>query len=150
MQALVLLVVRPGAAQVAEDGGNCAACLFECIEVLSQGGGARPASPSPTRSWKSAASSSSRSPRATFFLDPEIILRTETSPSQIHAMEEREPPIYMVSIGRCYRRDAIDATHYPIFHQFEGLAVDRGLTLADLKGMWRDLQFSPGTDRWSL
>jgi phenylalanyl-tRNA synthetase alpha chain len=49
-------------------------------------------------------------------------------------MEEREPPIYMVSIGRCYRRDAIDATHYPIFHQFEGLAVDRHITLADLKG----------------
>jgi phenylalanyl-tRNA synthetase alpha chain len=62
------------------------------------------------------------------------LLRTETSPSQIHALEEREPPIYMVSIGRCYRRDDIDATHYPIFHQFEGLAVDRGLTLADLKG----------------
>jgi phenylalanyl-tRNA synthetase alpha chain len=76
----------------------------------------------------------SRSPRATFFLDPEVILRTETSPSQIHAMEERRPPVYMVSIGRCYRRDTIDATHFPIFHQFEGLAVDRGLTLGDLKG----------------
>ena len=75
-----------------------------------------------------------RSHRATFFFDETHVLRTETSPSQIHAMEEREPPIYMVSIGRCYRRDAIDATHYPIFHQFEGLAVDRGLTLADLKG----------------
>src|SRR5512132_2074947 len=75
-----------------------------------------------------------RSHRATFFFDDQRLLRTETSPSQIHAMEEREPPIYMVSIGRCYRRDAIDATHYPIFHQFEGLAVDRGLTLADLKG----------------
>jgi phenylalanyl-tRNA synthetase alpha chain len=75
-----------------------------------------------------------RSHRATFFFDGTHVLRTETSPSQIHAMEEREPPIYMVSIGRCYRRDAIDATHYPIFHQFEGLAVDRGLTLADLKG----------------
>jgi phenylalanyl-tRNA synthetase alpha chain len=75
-----------------------------------------------------------RSPRATFFFDGERLLRTETSPSQIHALEEREPPIYMVSIGRCYRRDSIDATHYPIFHQFEGLAVDRGLTLADLKG----------------
>ncbi len=75
-----------------------------------------------------------RSPRATFFLDAERLLRTETSPSQIHAMEERPPPIYMVSIGRCYRRDAVDATHYPIFHQFEGLAVDKGLTLADLKG----------------
>jgi phenylalanyl-tRNA synthetase alpha chain len=76
----------------------------------------------------------SRSPRATFFLDDETVLRTETSPSQIYALEEKPPPIYMVSIGRCYRRDAIDATHYPIFHQFEGLAVDRGLTLADLKG----------------
>jgi phenylalanyl-tRNA synthetase alpha chain len=75
-----------------------------------------------------------RTPRASFFLDAVRVLRTETSPSQIHAMEEREPPIYMVSLGRCYRRDAIDATHYPIFHQFEGLAVDRGLTLADLKG----------------
>jgi phenylalanyl-tRNA synthetase alpha chain len=75
-----------------------------------------------------------RSHRATFFLDDRRVLRTETSPSQIHALEEREPPIYMVSIGRCYRRDAIDATHYPIFHQFEGLAVDQGLALADLKG----------------
>jgi phenylalanyl-tRNA synthetase alpha chain len=75
-----------------------------------------------------------RSPRATFFLNGDHVLRTETSPSQIHEMEEREPPIYMVSIGRCYRRDTIDATHYPIFHQFEGLAIDRGLTLADLKG----------------
>jgi phenylalanyl-tRNA synthetase alpha chain len=76
----------------------------------------------------------SRSRRATFFFDDTHVLRTETSPSQIRIMEEKEPPIYMVSIGRVYRRDAIDATHYPIFHQFEGLAVDRGLTLADLKG----------------
>jgi phenylalanyl-tRNA synthetase alpha chain len=75
-----------------------------------------------------------RSPRATFFLNGDVVLRTETSPSQIHELEEHEPPMYMVSIGRCYRRDTIDATHYPIFHQFEGLAVDRGITLADLKG----------------
>jgi phenylalanyl-tRNA synthetase alpha chain len=75
-----------------------------------------------------------RSHRATFFFDEQRLLRTETSPSQIYAMEERKPPIYMVSIGRCYRRDAIDATHYPVFHQFEGLAVDRHITLADLKG----------------
>jgi phenylalanyl-tRNA synthetase alpha chain len=75
-----------------------------------------------------------RSPRATFFFDDTHVLRTETSPSQILALEEREPPIYMVSIGRVYRRDDIDATHYPIFHQFEGLAVDRHITLADLKG----------------
>ena len=78
-----------------------------------------------------------RSPRDTFFLDRDRLLRTETSPSQIFELEEREPPIYMVSIGRVYRRDAITPTRYPIFHQFEGLAVDRGLTLADLKGTLR-------------
>jgi phenylalanyl-tRNA synthetase alpha chain len=76
----------------------------------------------------------SRSHRDTFFFDDTHVLRTETSPSQIHSLEEREPPIYMVSLGRVYRRDAITATRYPIFHQFEGLAVDKGLTLADLKG----------------
>ena len=76
----------------------------------------------------------SRSPRDTFFFDDNRVLRTETSPSQIRIMEEKPPPIYMVSIGRVYRRDAITATRYPIFHQFEGLAVDRGITLADLKG----------------
>jgi phenylalanyl-tRNA synthetase alpha chain len=76
-----------------------------------------------------------RSRRDSFYLDEgETLLRTETSPSQIHVMQTRKPPIYMVSIGRVYRRDTIDATHYPIFHQFEGLAVDRGITLADLKG----------------
>jgi phenylalanyl-tRNA synthetase alpha chain len=89
-----------------------------------------------------------RSPRATFFLNGDIVLRTETSPSQIRELEEREPPIYMVSIGRCYRRDTIDATHYPIFHQFEGLAVDRGLTLADLKGtLLHVMQALYGEDR---
>jgi phenylalanyl-tRNA synthetase alpha chain len=77
---------------------------------------------------------SARSPRDTFFFDDTRVLRTETSPSQIHILEEKPPPIYMVSIGRVYRRDAITATRYPIFHQFEGLAVDKRLTLADLKG----------------
>jgi phenylalanyl-tRNA synthetase alpha chain len=77
---------------------------------------------------------SSRSPRDTFYFDDTHLLRTETSPSQIRILEEKEPPIYMVSIGRVYRRDAITATRYPIFHQFEGLAVDDGITLADLKG----------------
>jgi len=75
-----------------------------------------------------------RSQRDTFFFDETHLLRTETSPSQIHLMEEKPPPIYMVSIGRVYRRDAITATRNPIFHQFEGLAVDKGITLADLKG----------------
>src|SRR5437588_3594843 len=75
-----------------------------------------------------------RSPRDSFYLNGDVLLRTETSPSQIHVMRRQKPPIYMVSICRVYRRDTIDATHYPIFHQFEGLAVDRGITLADLKG----------------
>ena len=76
----------------------------------------------------------SRSPRASLYLGDDTVLRTETSPAQIHKMESQSPPIYMVSIGRVYRRDTIDATHFPIFHQFEGLAVDKGITMADLKG----------------
>lgn len=78
-----------------------------------------------------------RAPTDSFFFDANKVLRTETSPSQIHIMRDREPPIYMVSMGRCYRRETIDATHYTIFHQFEGLAVDRGLSLATLKGTLR-------------
>jgi phenylalanyl-tRNA synthetase alpha chain len=80
-----------------------------------------------------------RSPLHTFFLNGDVVLRTETSPSQIHVMEAQPPPVYMVSLGRCYRRDTPDATHVPIFHQVEGLAVDRGITLADLKGTLRHL-----------
>jgi phenylalanyl-tRNA synthetase alpha chain len=75
-----------------------------------------------------------RSPLHTLFLNGDIVLRTETSPSQIRVMEAQEPPVYMVSLGRVYRRDTTDATHSPLFHQAEGLAVDRGITLADLKG----------------
>jgi phenylalanyl-tRNA synthetase alpha chain len=75
-----------------------------------------------------------RSPLHTFFLTEETLLRTETSASQVRVMEVREPPVYMVSLGRVYRRDTPDPKRYPIFHQVEGLAVDRGITLADLKG----------------
>jgi phenylalanyl-tRNA synthetase alpha chain len=76
-----------------------------------------------------------RSPRSSLFLDRKTVLRTETSPSQIRTMEERGgPPIYMITTGRVYRRDTVDATHTPIFHQVEGLAIDEGITLADLKG----------------
>jgi phenylalanyl-tRNA synthetase alpha chain len=75
-----------------------------------------------------------RSPLQTLFLDDETVLRTETSPSQIRAMEAQEPPVYVVSPGRVYRRDTPDATHTPTFHQMEGLAVDEGITLADLLG----------------
>jgi phenylalanyl-tRNA synthetase alpha chain len=75
-----------------------------------------------------------RSPLHTLYLNGDVVLRTETSPSQIRVMESTEPPVYMVSLGRVYRRDTVDATHSPIFHQVEGLAIDRGITLADLKG----------------
>jgi len=75
-----------------------------------------------------------RSPLHTLFLNGDVVLRTETSPSQIRVMEAQEPPVYIVSLGRVYRRDTPDSTHVPIFHQVEGLAVDRGITLADLKG----------------
>ena len=75
-----------------------------------------------------------RSRQASLFLDDETLLRTETSPSQIRTMEAQPPPIYIVSLGRVYRRDTPDATHTPIFHQVEGLAVDDGITLSDLTG----------------
>jgi len=75
-----------------------------------------------------------RSPLQTLFLDDETVLRTETSPAQIRTMEAQEPPVYVISPGRVYRRDTPDATHTPTFHQVEGLAVDEGITLADLEG----------------
>jgi phenylalanyl-tRNA synthetase alpha chain len=76
----------------------------------------------------------SRSKLDTFYLDDDTILRTQTSPDQIRALQSRTPPIYMVSPGRVYRRDTPDATHSPTFLQVECLAVDRGITLSDLKG----------------
>jgi phenylalanyl-tRNA synthetase alpha chain len=75
-----------------------------------------------------------RSPLHTLFLNGDVVLRTETSASQIRVMEAQDPPVYIVSLGRVYRRDTADATHMPIFHQCEGLAVDGNITLADLKG----------------
>jgi phenylalanyl-tRNA synthetase alpha chain len=75
-----------------------------------------------------------RSPLHTLFLNGDVVLRTETSPSQIRVMEAQDPPVYIVSLGRTYRRDTTDATHSPMFHQVEGLAVDEHITLADLKG----------------
>ena len=66
--------------------------------------------------------------------DSSILLRTQTSPMQIRAMEEHGVPIRMISPGRVYRKDEVDATHSPMFHQIEGLVVDKGVTMADLKG----------------
>ena len=76
----------------------------------------------------------SRDPRDTFYVHSNAVLRTHTSPSQIRAMESTEPPVYMVSLGRVYRRDTLDPTHTPVFHQVEALAIDRHITLADLRG----------------
>ena len=67
--------------------------------------------------------------------DPEgVLLRAQTSPVQVRYMEQHPPPVYLVSPGRVFRRDTLDATHTPVFHQIEGLAVDTDLTFADLKG----------------
>ena len=63
-----------------------------------------------------------------------MLLRTHTSNVQIHVMQAQEPPIYVVAPGRTYRRDTTDATHLPVFHQIEGLVVDKGITMADLAG----------------
>ncbi|MBA2559779.1 MAG: phenylalanine--tRNA ligase subunit alpha [Propionibacteriales bacterium] len=79
-----------------------------------------------------------RSLQDTFFLEPleaGVVLRTHTSPVQARTMLSRTPPIYVVCPGRTYRTDELDATHTPVFHQVEGLAVDRGLTMAHLKGV---------------
>ncbi|HET9073788.1 MAG TPA: phenylalanine--tRNA ligase subunit alpha, partial [Solirubrobacteraceae bacterium] len=74
-----------------------------------------------------------RLPTDTFYISDEVLLRTHTSPMQVRAMLRQPPPIFIVVPGRVYRRD-LDATHTPQFHQFEGLAVDEDITLADLKG----------------
>ena len=70
----------------------------------------------------------------TFYLSPEFLLRTQTSAGQIHVMEEKKPPIKIISPGKVFRSDD-DATHSPMFSQMEGLVVDKGITLCDLKGM---------------
>ena len=71
----------------------------------------------------------------TFYINDTLLMRTHTSPVQIRTMEKSKPPIRIIAPGRCFRKDAIDATHYPTFHQVEGLCVDEGITFADLKGI---------------
>lgn len=75
-----------------------------------------------------------RDTQDTFYISEDILLRTQTSSVQIRTMEKTQPPIRIISPGRVYRSDAVDATHSPVFHQLEGLVVDRGVTMADLKG----------------
>ncbi len=75
-----------------------------------------------------------RDTQDTFYIDENTLLRTQTSCVQIRMMEKTQPPIRMISPGRVYRSDAVDATHSPLFHQIEGLVVDKGITFSDLKG----------------
>jgi len=75
-----------------------------------------------------------RDTQDTFYIDDNIVLRTQTSPVQIRVMEQQQPPIRIIAPGRVYRSDAVDATHSPVFHQIEGLVIDKGVTMADLKG----------------
>jgi len=91
----------------------------------------------------------------TFFVDSQdsgMVLRTHTSPIQVRALLERDLPVYVVAPGRVYRTDELDATHTPVFHQIEGLAVDKGLTMSDLRGTLNHLahvMFGPEIDiRW--
>ncbi len=71
----------------------------------------------------------------TFYLGENLLLRTQTSAAQIRTMETRKPPIRVICPGRVYRADEVDATHSPVFHQLEGLVVDKGITMCDLKGV---------------
>ncbi len=75
-----------------------------------------------------------RDTQDTFYISENVLLRTQTSPCQVRTMEKKKPPIRMISPGRVFRSDNLDATHSPLFHQIEGLVVDKGVTMADLKG----------------
>ena len=75
-----------------------------------------------------------RDTQDTFYITDNILLRSQTSPVQVRTMEHMKPPIRIISPGRVYRSDALDSTHSPLFHQLEGLVVDKGITMGDLKG----------------
>jgi phenylalanyl-tRNA synthetase alpha chain len=75
-----------------------------------------------------------RDEQDTFYINENVVLRTQTSPVQIRTMENTKPPIRVIAPGKVFRSDAVDATHSPIFHQIEGLVVDKGITMANLRG----------------
>ena len=75
-----------------------------------------------------------RDTQDTFYITENILLRTQTSPVQVRVMEQQKPPIKVIAPGRVYRSDEVDATHSPLFHQIEGLVVDQGIRMSDLKG----------------
>ena len=90
----------------------------------------------------------SRDFQDTFYINDTTLLRTQTSPVQIRAMKSMEPPIRIISPGRVYRCDEVDATHSPMFHQLEGLVIDKNITLGDLKGLlelWAKEMFGSDT-----
>lgn len=76
-----------------------------------------------------------RDTQDTFYISDNVVLRTQTSGMQVRVMEQRKPPIRIIAPGRVYRSDAVDATHSPLFHQIEGLVVDKGIRMSDLKGI---------------
>ena len=76
-----------------------------------------------------------RDTQDTFYISDDVVLRTQTSPIQIRTMEHKKPPIRIIAPGRVFRSDAVDATHSPLFHQIEGLVVDKGIRMSDLKGI---------------
>lgn len=89
-----------------------------------------------------------RDTQDTFYISEKVLLRTQTSSVQIHVMEAKKPPIKIICPGKVYRADNVDATHSPIFHQLEGLVVDKGVTMGDLKGtleVYAKSMFGPNT-----
>lgn len=91
---------------------------------------------------------SARDLQDTFYVADEVVLRTQTSPIQVRTMLSQKLPIKMIAPGRVYRSDEIDATHSPVFHQVEGLVIDKGITMSDLKGtldMFAKILFGPET-----
>ncbi len=75
-----------------------------------------------------------RDTQDTFYINDDVVLRSQTSPVQVRVMEQTKPPIRIIAPGRVFRSDAVDATHSPVFHQMEGLVVDKGITFGDFKG----------------
>ena len=89
-----------------------------------------------------------RDTQDTFYITDNLLLRTQTSSVQIHVMEHKKPPIRIICPGKVYRSDNMDATHSPVFHQIEGLVVDKGVTMGDLKGtleVYAKYMFGPDT-----
>ncbi len=114
--------------------GHPARMLQDTFYVVPLGSSA----PAPSRESDRDARELPRSEPGGFAWTPDLLLRTHTSPVQIRAMETQPPPIFVIATGKVYRRDS-DATHSPMFHQVEGLAIGEGITLADLQGTLREM-----------